>query len=114
MGLRLRLIKEVFAVQGLIVIGDGLGIIGLRVLQGLDTNLAIKGRGCEEVRVVGVPAGLEGPVRDNGELSVCFTGLRVPTDITVIFAARQQEIWIMLAPRKREHTGFVAGECLYK
>jgi hypothetical protein len=100
LGLSLRLVKEVFAVQGLVVIGNGLGAIALRVLEGLDTDLSIKRRGREEVGVVGVPAGLEGPVRDNGELSVCLAGLGVPTDITVIFAGRQEEIRIMLTPRK--------------
>jgi hypothetical protein len=94
----LGLVEEVFAVQGLVVVGNSLSIVGLRVLQGLDRDPSIERGGSKEVRVVRVPASLEGPVRDNGELSVGLTGLWVPADVAVILTGRKKKAWVMVTP----------------
>jgi hypothetical protein len=107
----LGLSKEVFAIQGLVVVGDGLRVV-LGVLQGLDGDSAIEGSSGEEVGVVRVPAGLEGPVGDNGELAICLAGLGVPANVAVILTRREHKIRILVAPRKRKHSRLMALEGL--
>jgi hypothetical protein len=99
--------KEVFTIQGLVVVGDGLGVV-LGVLQGLDRDPAIKGSSGKEVRVVRVPASLEGPVGDNGEFAICLAGLGVPADVAAIFTRREHKIRILVAPGKRKHSGLMS------
>jgi hypothetical protein len=78
LGLRLRLRKEVLAIKSLVLIGNGLGSISASVLNGLDGDSAVEGGSGEEVGIVGVPASLEGPVRDHGEFAIGVAGLWVP------------------------------------
>lgn len=82
----LSLCKEVLAIESLVFVGDSRGGLGARVLDSLDRDLPVEGSGSKEVGVVGIPTSLEGPVRDNRELSVCLSRLRVPTDCTIILS----------------------------
>ena len=59
-----------------------------------------------------VPSSLEGPVGNDGKFTPRFSCLGIPTDIAVILSARKQEIAILRAPRKRQHTSIMASENL--
>ena len=94
------------------MVDNGLGGIAFSVLKGLDRNPSIERCSCKEVRIVRVPASLEGPVGNNGKFAVGLTSLGVPANVTVILARGYQKIRILVAPRKRENTRFMAFENL--
>lgn len=57
-------------------------------LKRVDTNMTIE-RGCsQEVGIPGTPGGLEGPVIGSRKFANDLTGLRVPAERPVVFAAR--------------------------
>lgn len=108
----LSLSKEIFTIQGLVLVCNGLSIVRLGVLEGLDRDSAVERSSGEEVRVVRVPASLEGPVCDNGEFAIGLAGLRVPADVAVVLAGREKEVGVLVTPGEREHTRLVARKGL--
>ena len=93
--------EEVFAIESLVLVVDGLRGICASVLNGLDRNSAVERSGSEKVGVVRVPASLERPVCDNGEFAVAVACLRVPADRAVVLARGKKKVWVLVAPRKR-------------
>jgi len=64
----------------------------------MHSDFAFKGGICEDIRVLWTPLSLKGPRRRNGEFTEKFGDLRVPKECTIIFAAREEEVVIAIAP----------------
>lgn len=90
--------EEVFAIESLVLVVDGLRGICASVLNGLDRNSAVERSGSEKVGIVRVPASLERPVGDHGEFAVALACLRVPADRAVVLARGKKKVWVLVTP----------------
>ena len=64
----------------------------------MDGDFAFKRGICEDIGVLWTPLSFKGPCGGNGEFTEKFGDLGIPKDSTIIFAAREEEVVIAIAP----------------